>query len=451
MIEKNSKKMINAWCMYDWANSVYSLTITTAVFPSYYYGVTGGKDAMLKLFGAEFANTAIYSFTLAIAFLLVAAMNPILSSIADSGGYKKGFMKFFCYLGAVSCSLLYFFDSEHIQLGILFFALAGMGYAGSLVFYNSYLPEIVTEDQFDRVSARGYSWGYIGSVLLLIVNLVMILNKSWFGIAESDNVTMPKISFLTVGLWWFGFAQITFSTLPGNLYNKKITGSILGKGFQELAKVVKEVRHISLLKKYLLAFFFYSMGVQTVMYMATIFGEEVVKMEMSELILMVLLLNIIAIPGAYLFAKISDRFGNIISLAVAVAMWIGICIVAFFIGEGDIIPFYAVGVFVGLVMGGIQSMSRSTYSKFIPQETTDHASYFSFYETLEKTSIALGTFVFGLVRHLTGNMNTSALVLGLFFVAGLYFLLKIPSKQIYNTHVEDDGEVLNDLVTEKKI
>lgn len=433
MIEKNNKKTVNAWCMYDWANSVYSLTITTAVFPSYFYGVTGGKDATIDFWGSALDNTAVYSFTLSTAFLLVALMNPILSAIADAGGYKKHFMRFFCFLGAAACISLSFCTSETVWIGIVGAALAAIGWAGSLVFYNSYLPEIVTEDQMDRVSARGFALGYIGSVILLIFNLVMIQKKNWFGIPEDNSLLAAQISFITVGLWWIGFSQITFNRLPSNVFGKKITGSVILSGFRELKKVWIEVKKSKYLKRFLTAFFFYSMGSQTVMYLATIFGEEVVKMEMSELILLVLLLQIVAIGGAYIFAAISRRRGNIISIGIAVLIWIGVCGSAYFIGEGDKLFFYMVGAFVGLVMGGIQSMSRSTYSKLIPEETTDHASFFSFYETLEKTSIGLGTFVFGLIKQVTGTMNNSALALTFFFVIGLIFLSRIPSKFVYHS------------------
>lgn len=446
MLEKNNKKTINGWCMYDWANSVYALVITTAIFPEYFLGVTSTQEGVsnLSLFGIEMTNSVVYSYTITVAFLLVALLNPFLSAIADSGGNKKKFMQFFCYLGAASCTGLFFFTRETPELGVILFGLAGVGFAGSLVFYNSFLPEIASEDRFDKVSAKGFALGYIGSVLLLVVNLVMILQPSVFHIPVDletgkalDGTLAPRISFLTVGVWWAGFAQFTFRRLPDNVYGRKVSDSYFKKGITEFKKVYGEVQQLPLLKRFLVAFLFYSMGVQTVMYMATVFGKEVVKLEQSELIVLVLILQFLAIFGAYLFSLISNNKGNIFSLTIIVAIWVGVCAAAYFIGAGMKTEFYILGGVVGTVMGGVQSMSRSTYSKLIPQETKDHASYFSFYETIEKLSIALGTFVYGLVLSITGTMNNSTLALGVFFIIGLLLLLRIPSKKIYNTSLDN--------------
>lgn len=443
MIEKNNKKTINAWCMYDWANSVYSLTISTAVFPSYFFGVTGGKDHSVDFLGFTLKNTVLYSYTLSIAFLVVALLNPLLSSIADTKGNKLSFMKAFCYLGSISCMALYFFDSTNLEFGIFAFSLAAIGFAGSIVFYNAFLPEIATEDQYDKISAKGFSLGYIGSVLLLIVNLLMVLKPGVFGIPlndigdPKDSTLAPRICFLTVGIWWMGFAQITFSRLPNNVFHKKeVTEGVLSKSLQSLKKVWQESKRLPLLRRFLVAFFLYNMGVQTVMYMATIFGEEVVNMEMGELIILVLILQLVAILGAYIFAKISAKKGNVFSLCITLLIWIGVCIAAYFIRDGMKMEFYILGAFVGVVMGGVQSLSRSTYSKLMPVDTTDHASYFSFYEVLEKSSTATGTFVYGVILMLTGTQNNATFALALFFVFGFMLLRKIPSKTVYNTKLE---------------
>ncbi len=436
-IIKNQKKVINAWCMYDWANSVFALTITTAIFPPYFYSQAGaGEGKPVQFFGISVDNTVLYSYTLASAFILVALLNPILSAIADYSGKKKGFMKFFCYLGGLSCIGLYFFDHRTVELGVILFATGVIGFAGSLVFYNSFLPEIATEDRFDKVSAKGFSLGYIGSVLLLVVNLMMIQKPDWFFISPEDGTLAPRISFLTVGVWWIAFAQITFRALPSNVYAKEKETGVIAKGFQELKKVWKEAKKIKELKLFLVSFFFYSMGVQTVMYMATIFGKAVVKMDTGDLIVLVLLLQLVAIGGAYFFSWLSSVQGNIASILVTLLVWVGVCIAAFFVKEGMVTFYYVLGGFVGLVMGGVQSMSRSTYSKLIPINTIDHASYFSFFETLEKVSIALGTFAFGLIFVLTKNMNVSAVSLAVFFIIGIIILVRIPSKKIYSIKLD---------------
>lgn len=438
---KNDKKTVNAWCMYDWANSVYSLTITTAVFPSYFFGVTGGKDHTVNFLGLHINNSVLYTYALSFAFLLVAFQNPFLSAIADFKGNKKKFMRFFSNMGALSCGLMFFFDQNSVVLGVFLLVFAAMGYAGSLVFYNSYLPEIATEDQFDRISAKGFALGYIGSVILLVINLLMIQMPGIFGIATElvdgvekaiDPLLAPKISFLMVGVWWFAFAQYTFTYLPSRKA-KHTDDNIFVKGVQELKKVWRETAELPLLRKFLISFFFYSMGVQTVMYLATIFGEEVIGMKLDELIKLVLLLQLLAIGGAYGMAWIAKKKGNVFALVITLVLWVAVCVSAFFMREGMVNEYYILGILVGLVMGGVQSMSRSTYSKLMPQNTTDHASYFSFYETLEKTSIALGTFVYGAILQVTGSMNNSAISMTIFFLIGIFFLVQIPSKKSYNT------------------
>ncbi len=427
--------------MYDWANSVFPLVITTAIFPPYFLKMTTGKipgadESLTRFFGLEVTNSVLYTYCISFAFVLVALLNPYLSALADFSGKKKAFMQFFCYLGGISSSLLFFFYGKTVEYGTTLFIMAMVGFAGSLVFYNSFLPEIATEDRFDKVSAKGFSLGYFGSVLLLIANLVMILKgEAWFGI--TDGTLAPRLAFLTVGLWWIGFAQITFAKLEDKPTGHKMEG-MLTKGFDELKKVWYQLQELKLTKRFLLAFFFYSMGVQAVMYLATVFGETVVGMEQHELIILVLLLQLIAIPGAYLFAKISEWKGNIVSLISTMVIWIGVCLYASTLASGMKYEFYGVAVFVGMVMGGVQSMSRSTYSKFIPSETEDTASFFSFYEFLEKVSIALGTFIFGLVFQVTGDMNKSAVALSVFFVLGLLLLLRIPSRHIYDVHLKGE-------------
>lgn len=447
MIKKNDKKLINGWAMYDWANSVYALVITTAIFPEYFYGVTTQKEIIngietiistnVNIFGFELKNTAVYTYSLSIAFLLVALINPYLSALADTTGNKKRFMQFFCFMGAVACALLFFFTSDTIYFGLSMFMLAGIGFAGSLVFYNSFLPEIATEDQFDKVSAKGFALGYIGSVILLALNLVMVQgwDADFFWFANKGEAV--RYSFLSVGMWWFGFSLFTFSRLPNNVMDKKdkfLSGkNTFTHAISEFKKVWNEVQQLPLLKKFLTSFLFYSMGVQTVMYVATLFGKDVVGMETAQLIILVLILQIVAIAGAFVFAKISEKKGNIFSITISLVAWTGICVVAFYMSKGMVTQFYILGVFVGLMMGAIQSMSRSTYAKFIPQETEDHASYFSFFETVEKFSISVGALVYGLIDHITGSMHYSALALTVFFIIGLIFIVRIPSKQIYNT------------------
>ncbi len=419
-LELNNKRITNAWCMYDWANSVYSLTITTAVFPIYYEEVTKGVDGsgIVSFFGWELPNTVLYSYALSFSFLFTALILPLLTGMADYGGKKKFFLKIFAYLGALACAGLFFFEGENIEFGILMAVLASIGYSGSLVFYDAFLPEIASEDRYDRLSARGYSFGYIGSVLLLILNLAMIQMPEAFGLEEGS---MPaKISFLTVAIWWAGFSQIPFRRLPNNPYGKTTTSKIWSKGYEEIRKVYKSLRDLPKLKRYLVAFFFYNAGVQAVMYLATLFGTTELQMETSDLIMTVLIIQIVAIGGSYLFARVSENKGNVMSLSIMIIIWIGVCFAAYFVNST--MQFYALAFVVGMVMGGIQALSRATYSKLIPQDTIDHASYFSFYDVTYNVSIVMGTLAYGLIDHLTGSMRNSVLALGVFFVIGFILL-----------------------------
>lgn len=405
--------------MYDWANSVYSLTITTAVFPIYYSAVAGDT---VSVFGFSKPAGIIYTYSLSLAFLVIAYLSPMLSGIADHGGQKKSFMKLFAVTGSFSCVLLYFFTgSENVLWGLGFFMLATIGYAGSIVFYNAYLPEIATPDRFDRISAKGFSLGYIGSVILLIINLAMVERPTWFGIPDIPGEA-ARISFITVGVWWIGFAFYTFTILPGNPYGKKTQGWQMLEGFKELGKVFRQLRELEGVKAFLAAFFFYSMGFQTIMYLATIFGTVVLKLPQGSLIMTVLVIQLIAVPGAYLFTWSSSKIGNIRTLGIGVIICIGVCIAAYFVTTEA--QFYSLAAVVGLVMGGIQSLSRATYSKLLP-ETTDHASYFSFYEFCEKNGIVLGTATYAIVTDATGDMRNTTLALVIFFVIGLFFLARI--------------------------
>lgn len=430
-MEKNNEKVIHAWCFYDWANSVYTLTITTAIFPIYFNAVTtqpGGNDIIPFLWMYK-KNSVVYTYSLSIAFLIISFLSPLLSGIADYGGFKKPFMRFFVYLGSVSCMALFFFNAHTVSLGIFFFIMASIGYAGSLVFYNAYLPEIATPDRFDQISAKGYSLGYIGSVLLLIMNLIVIQKPERFGLT---NDTLPaRISFLMVGIWWLGFSHYSFAYLPDGIYQKLSRKKYLSKGFMELKKVFLEVKEDRILKAFLIAFFFYSMGFQTIMYLAGLFGSKELHLPDGNLIAVVLLIQLVAVGGALLFTKSAKAIGNVTTIMLAVMLCVIICICAYYISSA--LHFYMLAVAVGIIMGGIQSLSRSTYSKLLP-DTRDHASYFSFYEFTEKVGIVIGTATYALIDDQTGSMRNSLFALILFFIIGLFFLLRIiVSNKKYHT------------------
>jgi len=434
-LEKGSKKLLNAWAFYDWANSVYSLVIASAVFPIFYQALFSAAGVeTVTVFGGEIRSTPLISYTTAAAFVIVSLLIPILSGIADYVGNKKVFMKFFCYLGALSCMGLYFFSLENILISLLFYFLALVGFWSSWVFYNSYLPDVAFPEQQDKLSAKGFSLGYIGSVILLIFNLVMIMKPEYFGLGEDGEAKMKamQISFITVGIWWIVFSQYTFYYLPkGNKSSNKVTSQILFDGFRELRGVYRSLSENLVLKRYLIAFFVYSMAVQTVMLVATYFGEQEINWGGDDqktlgLISSILIIQLVAIIGAQLTSKASEKYGNIPTLIVVNIIWAIICVIAFFITTPT--GFYFTAGLVGMVMGGIQALSRSTYSKYLP-ETKDTTSYFSFYDVAEKIGIVIGMLIYGFIDQLTGNMRNSILFLVVFFVTGAFLLLRIPRKK----------------------
>jgi UMF1 family MFS transporter len=422
--------------MYDWANSVHALVIVSSIFPVYFSATAMSASGRpeVDFFGFQIKSSVLFSYTVSVSFLITALLVPICTAVADYTGKKKRFMQFFCYTGALSCMLLYFFTKDTLISSIFLFGLSLVGWSGSIVFYDSYLPEIATEENFDRYSARGFSLGYLGSVLLLLFNLSMVLAPQFYGITQ--KALPARISFLTVGIWWILFAQIPFHYLPNAIKGMPKSGNWIFNGFKELRKVYGTLGQQPYLAKFLTAFFIYTMGLRTVMYVATIFGASELKLPSQSLIITVLLIQLVGIAGSYTFAWLSGQIGNIYALMIGVSIWIGICTGAYYTTEA--IEFYIIACTVGMVMGGIQSLSRSTYSKLIPEHITETASYFSFYDVTEKMAIVIGTFIYGVVEHLTGSMRNSILALLIIFVLGLVLLYRIPSRKVY--HLELDHE-----------
>lgn len=432
---KGDKKVIRGWVMYDWANSVYNLVISSAIFPIFYDNITTrqfleknnleslpeGMSVTVNFFGAELSSSVLISYVLSASFLVVSVLSPMLSGVADYSGNKKRFMQFFCYLGALSCMSLYFFDKVPMEVGMLSVFLGSIGFWNSLVFYNAYLPEIADPEEHDKISARGFSMGYFGSMLLLVLCL---------GIIMFIDPKYTSLSFVLVGVWWIGFSQITYRVLPNNVYQKKVEKGVIWKGFKELKLVFKQFKETYRLKRFLFSFFFYNTGVQTVMLMAVIFAKK--EVDWSEgggdvgLIVAILLIQILGAVGAFVMSRLSGVIGNIKTLGLSVTIWIGICAAAFIVVTP--FQFYFLAASVGLVMGGVQALSRSTYSKFLP-DTTDHASFFSFYDVAEKVGIVLGTFSFGFLEYALGSIRYSVLAVAVFFCLGLIALFFVPKNE----------------------
>ena len=429
--KKGDKRLLSAWASYDWANSVYFLVISSAIFPLY-YGYICADETYLEVFGMSVKNTALISYVTALAFMFIAIWSPILSGIADYMGNKKRFMQFYCYLGSAACVGLYWFEIDNLLWGLLFYFLALVGAWSSLVFYNSYLPDIAYPEQHNKISARGFALGYIGSVLLLLINLFMVLKPEWFNIhGESGAASLKamRYSFVMVGIWWFGFSHIAFYHLPRGFKDKVYTKDIFFNGYRELRIVWKSLRNLTQLKRYLGAFFVFSMALQTVMIVAAYFGEQEISWSGQEktmgLIISILLIQIIAIIGALLSSKLASKWGNIKTLILLNGIWVALCISAYFIYEP--IEFYLVAAFVGLCMGGIQSVARSTYSQLIPG-TLDTTSYFSFYDVAEKVGIVIGMLMYGTLDQITGSMRNAILFFVLFFFVGALLLIRLYRK-----------------------
>jgi|SRR5581483_2212360 len=430
--KKGDKKAERAWVMYDWANSVYHLAITSTIFPIYYANVATvisekSPDGKVGFLGMHFLPDALMTYALAFAFFVIAAISPLLSGIADYTGNKKVFMKFFCYMGALSCCCMYFFTASTLWIGISTIIFACVGYAGSIVFYNAYLPEIVEPSEQNRVSAKGFSLGYIGSSIQLILNLVMVLKPEWIGLTGPNAVGMAtRISFLTVGIWWIGFAQYSFFNLPTNPLGevKRNAEMKIWKGYQELRKVWNILKTTKVLRRFLIAFFVYNTGVRTIMLIATLFGEDALHLTSASLIGTILIIQFVAVGGAYIFSLVAKKRGDVFMLKIAVLVWVVVCIGAYFTYTA--FQFYALAFVVGLVMGGIQALSRSTYSKILPPDTVDHASFFSFYDVCENIGSMLGLFLYGWVYDITHDMRNSIAFLLSLFVFGFILLSRIP-------------------------
>ena len=436
-MEKGNKKIIRGWVFYDWANSVYNLVISSSIFPIFYDAITKahyakehgvqvkdlqeGQTILVKFFGFYMSSSVLFSFVLASSFLVIAFLSPILSGVADYSGRKKKFLKFFCYLGSFACISLFWFEDLPLEIGMFSVFLASIGFWNSLVFYNAFLPEIAEVEDHDKISARGFIMGYFGSMLLLILCLI------WIKVLGQP----VQYCFLFVGIWWIGFSQVTYKVLPNNVYNKNPENGIIWKGLKELKLVFTEFKKTHRLKRFLQSFFFFNTGVQTVMLMATIFANKEINWPQGDgtsgLITAILLIQVLGALGAFLMSRLSSKIGNIKTLILTVSVWVFICCYAFFISEP--FEFYILAASVGLVMGGVQAIARSTYSKFLP-ETTDHASYFSFYDVTEKIGIVLGLLFFGGMEMLTGSIRYSIISVAFFFAVGLIMLLRVPKEEI---------------------
>jgi MFS transporter, UMF1 family len=419
-IKINDPKTMNGWAYFDCANSAHSLVIATAVFPPYFDAIA---PKQIDILGQNISSSAMMAFAITLSYGIMAFFSPPLSGIADYGGKRKFFMRLFTYIGALSCIAMYFMERpEEWFIGWIMYVLAMIGYAGGVVFNNSYLPLIATPDKFDSLSARGFMFGYLGATLLLVVNLAMILMYDKLGFPDASIPT--RLAFVMVGLWWLAFANITFKRMPPD-NNTPLSKGMFWKGFGEIKKVWNTVKANKNLKRYLTSFFFFDAGVQTTIFLATTFATKVLGFKTENLITVVLVIQLLGALGAWAFAKVSERYGNKVALSILLACWVGICLSAYFI-EGQK-PFYLLAACVGSVMGGIQSLARSTYAKLMPVGTKDTTSFYSFYDLTDKLAVVMGTFVFGSIDQFIG-LRYSVVAMALLFLIGFLILMKVDLK-----------------------
>ncbi len=416
---QNNSQVQKGWIIYDWANSAHATVIVSTIFPVYYENIiknlSTNTQKTIFLWGIEFSGNILFSYMVAISFLVAVFLHPFLSVLADESGRKKAFMRFFVYLGGTSTLGLFFFTKENLLFSMFLVMLSLIGFSGSLVFYNAYLPQIATPDQYDKLSAKGYMWGYIGSVLLMVQNLSMLLAPGLYG-GMSEGFAC-RLSFGLVGFWWLIFGQYSLYLLPKD-EPKKIE-NFTKQTFQKLNEIIKEISENRSMTIFLWGFFFYNMGLQTVMYIAGIFGESELHIKGGILIVTILLVQILAIVGAYFFAFFSKKYGNVAVIFWATILWIGVCLSAYFINQTG---FFVLAIFIGLLMGGIQSLSRATFAKYLPENTSKRNAYFGFYEITDKLGIVLGTFSYGFIAQMTGSVRNSVVALAIYFFVGAIFL-----------------------------
>ncbi|HEY8897153.1 MAG TPA: MFS transporter [Niastella sp.] len=418
---KPNNKTITAWCWYDWANSSYSLVITSAIFPSYFLSLSdhsGRGDAWWQKIG----NSVLYAYMYSFASLVLLFLSPLFGSIADYAGRKKFFMSLFSYIGAISCVLLFFSTADQMALTCTLFIVSSICYSLGVVFYNAYIPEIASPDQFDTVSAKGFAWGYFGGMVALVISLLMIqfAEKVGFTNEQVQQLVPVRVSFIFIGVWWLVFARYSLKGLPPDGRHKKINTKAILQSYSRIVEAFRRARGHKVISIFLLAFFFYDMGVTTVMGMSSVFATKTLHLTTAHLIGVILILQLVAIIGSYLFVIVAKKFNNLVSVKSAVLLWVVVCIIGYLVQ--NITQFYIMAVLVGLVMGGTQALSRSAFAALIQGEQDEYATYFSLYDVLDKMGVVLGTFLFGWIEYLTGSMRASVATLSIFFIIGFIFL-----------------------------
>jgi len=427
----NNKREIFGWAMYDWANSAFSTTIGTVFLGPYVAALaakaaSAAQDGVARIFGIPIAPDSFFPYCISFSVGMQVLFLPILGAIADYSHRRKQMMQLFASIGAVATMLMFFTTAPLWWLGGLLFIVANLAFGAALVFYNSYLPDIASEDQRDRVSSYGWAMGYLGDGLLLILNLILFLMSDKIGIPKDLAI---RINLASAGVWWLTFSFFTWTRLRSRHAAKQLPkGENYARvGFKQLWSTIKEMKNFPETLKYLLAYFLYNDGIQTVIAISSTFAAAPlirggVGMDQSTLIVVILMIQFMAFAGALLWGRLAGWVGAKRSIIVSLVIWSGVVTYAYFglKGESRVLEFFILGAVIALVLGGSQAISRSLYSQIIP--SGKQAEYYSFYEISERGTSWIGPLLFGLVNQVFGSLRPAILSLIFFFVMGLIFL-----------------------------
>jgi len=422
----NDRHEIFGWAMYDWANSAFATTVSAVFLGPYLTTLAkaaSDKNGFVYLLGIQIAPASFLPYAVSLSALLQVLILPILGAIADYSHLRKRMLMIFTTLGATATTLLFFVEGNLWWLGGVLYLIASLSFAACIVFYNSYLPDIASEDQRDRVSSFGWALGYLGGGLLLVFNLAFYQTSAWiFG--EANTGLAVRLNLASAGIWWMGWSIWTFMTLRSRNGVPKLFGgeAYLKIGFREMAATLHEMRRYPQTLRFLLAYLIYNDGVQTVVVTAAIFGAEALKISQSTLVLVILMVQLVAFFGALLFGRIAGLVSAKTAVLISLVIWSGTAFYTYGFLSSEF-EFWLLGGVIGLVLGGSQALSRSIYAQMIPKDR--EAEFFSFYELADRGSSLLGPLVFGLTNQWLGSLRYAALSVSFFFVAGLALLTRV--------------------------
>ena len=413
---KENKRAVWSWAFYDWANSAYSTTVMAGFFPLFF-----------KEYWADPHNPSQSTFYLgmanSIASMVVAALAPLLGSVADQGSAKKKFLTFFAFLGVIMTGGLWMVAQGNWQMAVLFYVIATIGFSSGIVFYDALLPGLASEERVDAVSSLGFGIGYLGGGLLFLVNVFMYLKPEIFGIP--DGATAIKLSFLSVAVWWavFTIPLILFVPEPKNYVNIDFNNAIR-MGWVQLVQTFKEIRNMKVVGTFLLAYWFYIDGVDTIIRMAVDYGMSL-NFPGESLIIALLIVQFVAFPAALIYGWLASKIGAKTGIMVGIIAYSFITLLGYFMTEAW--HFYVLAILIGLFMGGIQALSRSLYTRIIPPDKS--AEFFGFYNMLGKFAAIIGPALMGTIALVTGSARLSILSILLLFILGAFFLNKVDIKE----------------------